>query len=178
MAGRFRRAYGASPLHLLALLASLLIAAAAVAGWFDSFTTSDTIRILIWFLGAILAHDLVLLPLYSLLDRIASGTLHARRDQVAPQVPRAWIYVRVPALLSGLLLIVFFPEALRLGNQTFRTASGLAQNVYLARLLLTCGALFALSGLAYAGSLARARRRNALDANAGRNTVNEDTGDQ
>jgi len=114
MVDRFRRAYGGSPLHLLALLASLLIAAAAVAGWFDSFTTSDTVRILIWFLGAILAHDLVLLPLYSLLDRIASGTLRARDDRVAPQAAGDWVYVRVPALLSGLLchvnLIPLNPE--------------------------------------------------------------------
>ncbi len=68
-----------------------------------------------------------------------------------------WVYVRVPAALSGLLFLVFFPEILKLGDSTFSTASGLHQNVFLARYLLTCGALFALSGVAYAVSLVRAR---------------------
>ncbi len=164
---RFRSAYGSSPLHLLGLLASLLIAAGGVVGWFDSYTTSDTVRIVVWFLGAALAHDLILLPFYSLLDRIAFGSAHGRRTEPQPERSLGWVYVRIPALLSGLLLLVFFPEVFRLGDATFRAASGLGQNVYLARLLITCGVLFALSGLAYAVSLARARRRNALNARTG-----------
>ncbi len=163
---RFRRRYGAGPLHLLALIASLLISGAAVAGWFASFMTSDIVRILIWFLGAAIAHDLVLLPTYSLIDRAAlrgSGVHGPSTNAVARQgTPSAhspgWAYVRVPALLSALLALVFFPEALRLGNSTFHAASGQTQDVYLARLLLTCGALFALSGVAYAASAGRARR--------------------
>ncbi len=165
MSSRFRRAYGSSPLHLLALLASLLIAGAAVVGWFDN-VASITVRILIWFLGAIVAHDLILLPLYSLLDRIAFGGLRGRPSGSPPERALGWVYVRIPALLSGLLLLVFFPEVFRLGNATFRTASGLGQSVYLSRLLLTCGVLFALSGLAYAVSLARARARARRSASA------------
>ena len=157
MAARFRRLYGAGPLHLLALIASLLIAGAAIAGWFQN-PASITVRILIWFLGAILLHDVILLPLYSLLDRIAFGASGARGATEAQERVAGWVYVRVPTLLSGMLLIVFFPEILRLGDQTFRTASGLGQNVYLVRYLLTCAALFAASGLAYALSLARVRR--------------------
>ncbi len=156
MIARFRALYGASPLHLLALTASVLVAAAAVAGWFDN-SASITIRILIWFLGLIIAHDLVLLPLYSLLDRIAMHAMPAPRARPAAVRTPGWLYVRVPAMLSGLLFLVFFPEILDLGDQTFETASGLHQNVYLARYLLTCGVLFALSGLAYVVSLARAR---------------------
>jgi hypothetical protein len=148
----FRRAYGASPLHLLALLASFAITGAAVVRWFD-VTASDTARILIWFLGAIVSHDIVLLPLYSALDRVA------RRDRApgeraaglaAPPRPPGWVYVRVPAILSGLLLLVFFPEIFRLGGSTVRAASGQGQNVYLSRYLLIVGVVFALSGLAYA----------------------------
>lgn len=159
MSSRFRGVYGSSPLHLLALLASLLIAGAAVVGWFDN-TAAITERILIWFLGAALAHDLILLPLYLVLDRIAFGVLHERAGTPPPQRAPGWVYVRIPALLSGLLWLVFFPQALRLGESTFRVASGLGQSVYLSRLLLTCGAMFALSGLAYAVGLARARRRS------------------
>ena len=66
---RFRRRYGASPLHLVAFLASFAVTGLAVKGWLDEPAIS--IRyILIWFVGAIIAHDLLLLPLYSaLLDR-------------------------------------------------------------------------------------------------------------
>ncbi len=158
MLRRFRRGYGAGPLHLLAMIASLLIAGAAVAGWLHN--DGSTVKlILIWFVGSIVGHDLVLLPLYSALDRIASGTVSARPSNPAPlERTPAWVYVRVPALLCGLLALVFFPEILRLGNQTFHTASGMTQDVYLARFLLTCGALFLISGVAYAVNAGRARR--------------------
>jgi hypothetical protein len=169
---RFRRVYGASPLHLLALFASLLICGAALAGWFDDTGTS-TERILIWFVGAIVGHDLVLVPLYSLLDRIAFGAFGGRGSPVlaparapagaAPERSPGWVYVRVPAMLSGLLGLVFFPEILRLGNQTFHAASGMTQDVYLVRFLLTCGGLFAISAVAYAVSVGRARRAAGAD---------------
>ncbi len=157
MLARFRRLYGASPLHLLAFIASMLITAAAVAAWFTT-TAPFTVRILVWFFGAIIAHDLILLPLYSLLDRIAHGTLHGRDATRSRERAPGWVYVRVPAMLSGLLFLVFFAEILRLGDQTYHTASGFHQSVYLPRYLVTCGVLFALSGLAYAVSLARERR--------------------
>ncbi len=155
---RFRELYGSGPLHLLALIASLLITAAAVTRWFDN-NLSTTVRVLVWFTGAIIAHDLILLPLYSVLDRIAFGARHEHRGPPAHGRAHGLVYLRVPALLSGLLFVVFFPEILRLGNQTFAIASGLHQNVYLTRYLLTCGVLFALSGLMYAVSLGRARSR-------------------
>lgn len=153
MATRFRRMYGASPLQLLALVASLLVAGAAVAGLFQSFPGPPVVQVLAWFVGAIVAHDLVLLPLYSLLDRIAFGRDRTRR---APDRRSAVAYIRVPTLLSGLLLLVFFPEILRLGDRDFFVASGLHQRVFLVRYLLTCAALFAGSAIAYAFSLRRA----------------------
>ena len=163
MMARFRRLYGASPLHLLALAASMAIAAAAVAGWFASFPGPTAVKILEWFAAAVVVHDLVLLPLYSLLDRLAFGAVRARR--AAPPAGRVpgLVYLRVPVLLSGLLFLVFFPEILRLGDRTFLVASGFHQRVFLTRYLLTSGALFALSGLAYALSLARARRTRLAD---------------
>lgn len=167
MPARFRQAYGASPLHLLALLASLLIAGTAAAGWFDN-TASITERILIWFLGAAIGHDLILLPLYSLLDRLAFGAASTRTQA---HVTRAgWAYVRVPALLSGLLLLVFFPEIFRLGDATFHTASGLHQDMFLFRYLLACAVLFVISALAYANALRRRRIRpdSVRDDTAGR----------
>lgn len=161
MVARFRRVYGASPLHLLGLIACLLVAGTAAAGWFDN-TAPITERILVWFLGAAVGHDLILVPLYSALDRLAFGAAEARVPGVREH-PGRWAYVRIPALLSGLLFLVFFPEILRLGDRTFHTASGLHQDAYLGRYLLTCGALFALSGVAYAVSTARARQRRLAD---------------
>lgn len=146
----FRRLYGASPLHLLALTACLLVGVAALVGLFDSFPGPTALKVLAWFVGAVIAHDLVLLPLYSLLDRVA---LSRPRRSAVP-------YVRVPALLSGLLFLVFFPEILRLGDRTFFAASGFHQRVFLVRYLLTCAALFAISGVAYAISLRRAAAKD------------------
>jgi hypothetical protein len=165
---RFRTRYGAGPLHLLGLLASFAIAGAAVVGWFQR--PRDVASVLEWFGAAILIHDLVLLPLYSLLDRIAFGW-HRRHLPGA----RAWSlrglvnptpYVRVPAILSGLLLLVFFPVIFGLGRRTELGASGIAESGYLARWLLATGVMFAISGLAYAVAAARARasaHRRTLD---------------
>jgi hypothetical protein len=153
MIARWRRLYGASPLHLLALAASLAITAAAVVRWFDA--GSDTINVLAWFAGALLGHDLVLLPLYSALDRLArrSGPrapTEPRERKRAP-APRAGIaHVRVPALLSGLLALVFFPLMLGLGDSTYHAASARHAHGYLWRWLAISGALFAISALAYA----------------------------
>lgn len=137
----FRRLYGDGPLHLLGLVACLLVSGAAVVGWFDAFPSSIAVKVLAWFGGAIVAHDLVLFPLYSLIDR---GASRAGRGAGA-----ALNYIRIPALLSGLLGLVFFPEILRLGDHAFFAASGLHQRVFLARYLAVCGAMFAISGAVY-----------------------------
>jgi hypothetical protein len=143
----FRRLYGDGPMHLLGLLACLLVSGAAIVGWFDAFPESIAIKVLAWFGGAIVAHDLVLVPLYSLLDRLAFRAGRAAGPARA--------YVRIPALLSGLLGFVFFPEILRLGDHAFFLASGLHQRVFLARYLAVCGAMFAISGAAYVVGLRR-----------------------
>jgi len=158
--GSFRARYGASPLHALLGLASFALIGIAVSGWFDEPTVSLK-YILIWFAGAILAHDMLLLPLYSAVDRLA--TIRRSRPAVAgapaPQRPPAWVFVRVPLLLSGLLLLVFGPEILELGSSdsTFHRASGEHQHVYLTRYLWIVAALFVLSALAYAVRSVRAR---------------------
>ena len=72
----------------------------------------DPVGIAVWFLGAVIGHDLLLMPLYSLADRSAMAVFRHR----APQLPATpWInYLRVPAALSGLLLLIWFPLILRL----------------------------------------------------------------
>ena len=69
-------------------------------------------------------------------------------------------YVRVPALLSALLLIVFAPLIFRADTPTFIATTGFAPPDYLARWLLATAAMFALSAAAYALSLRRARVRH------------------
>jgi len=155
---RFRALYGAGPLHLLALLASFAIAGAAVVGWFER--PRDVVNVLEWFVAAILIHDLVLLPLYSLLDRIAFGGRTQRIDRAHRTTLRRLVnpapYLRIPAILSGLLLAVFFPVIFGLGDQTELSASGIPESGYLARWLLATGVMFAVSGIAYAVAVSRA----------------------
>ncbi len=138
--------YGAGPAHLLATLASLAIAGAAVIGWTQR--PRDLVSVLIWFVAAIVLHDLVLLPLYSLADRLTLGRL--------PQ--RVAAYVRVPALVSVLVLAAVFPTVLGFGAHQAQNASGIGEHGYLPRFLLLCGVLFAISGLAYAISGLRSGR--------------------
>jgi hypothetical protein len=162
---RFRALYGASPLHLLGALASFAIIAVAVSGWFAEPAVSLK-YILIWFAGAIVAHDLLLLPAYSALDRLTA--IRRRRSAPAaepsgdaapsagPDAPAATVpvpgrvYLRVPVILSGVLLLVFGPEILDLGDSTYHVASGQHQHVYLARYLAIVAVMFSLSALAYA----------------------------
>ncbi|MFE1776068.1 hypothetical protein [Streptomyces sp. NPDC059008] len=102
--------------------------------------------VVVWFVGAALLHDLVLLPLYACADRAvaayAAGT--ARHT--------AWTgYVRVPAALSGLLLLVWFPLiAGSAGSGSaahFEAATGLSGQGFLTRWLLITAGLFAVSAL-------------------------------
>ncbi len=172
---RFRVLYGAGPLHVIALLASFAIAAAAVVGWFQR--PGDVVGVLIWFAAAIVIHDLVLMPLYSLLDRIALDPLRRlerRRSTAVAHLVSPTPYLRIPALLSGLLLIVFLPVIFGLGQQAELAASGIVERGYLARWLLATGIMFALSGAVYAVKAASAgRRRHPAAGHDGRARADE-----
>ena len=98
--------------------------------------------ILVWFVGAILLHDFVLFPLYSAVDRAAERLLPAGRrgGRIGVNV------VRVPALLSGLLLLAWFPLILERAPGLYGSITGVEQPDYLARWLLITGGLFAVSG--------------------------------
>jgi hypothetical protein len=145
MAG-FRSRYGNGPLHLLSAIASFAVVAYALIEVVDR---PGALSFAIWFGGAIVAHDLVAFPLYSLLDRIA-GRASGERS------PSAVNYVRVPALLSGLAFVVWFPLILGLSGETYEAASGLTPDPFLGRWLALTAALFGGSGLVYA---VRSRRR-------------------
>lgn len=148
---RFRYEYGSGPLHALGLAASFALTGYAVLRIAGG---PSPLSVLLWFAAAIVAHDLVLLPLYSLVDRIGSRLVP---PAASPRSVSALNHVRVPALLSGLMLLVWFPLVLGLSDPTFRSNTGLGTDGYLARWLLLSGALFVVSGLLYAVRRARAR---------------------
>jgi hypothetical protein len=137
----FRARYGASPIHLIAHLALLPIVAWALLTVLDFRAASNVV---LWLVGAVILHDLVLLPAYSALDRVA---------RVA--VPNAINYVRVPAGLALLPLLVFWGTIRGKGEGAYARVSGLEYEGYLGRWLLLTGLLFAISGALY---LLRTRR--------------------
>lgn len=152
------RAYGASPLHLLALLASFALAGYAVAHLIHE---STFVRILIWFLAAVIGHDLILFPLYALADRSLTGALRGlwpRRGTSTRVSPLN--YIRIPALGTGLLFLVFLPGIIRQGQSTYHAATGQTQQPFLDRWLLLTAAMFILSAVAYAVRL-RGKRPSA-----------------
>ncbi len=144
----FGRLYGARPWHLLALLASFALTAYAVSRVFGDRTALA--RIAIWFVGAAVVWDLVLGPLYALADRGLRPLQHVAVRGVALRN-----YVRVPALVASLLLIVWAPLIFQRTEQIYRLKSGLLQDPYLDRWAAVTVTLFALSGLAYAVAVLR-----------------------
>jgi hypothetical protein len=148
---RITRWYGASPLHLLALLGCFGLAGYAAA----QLVPSRPVGVAVWFAGAVVGHDLVLLPLYSIADRSVLAAVRHRAPDV-PAVP--WInYLRVPAGLSALLLIVWFPLILRLSTR-YQAGTTLSPDPFLWHWLAVTGALFLLSAAAYALRLRAAHR--------------------
>ena len=169
MINRLRRFYGAHPVHLLLMIACFALLAYVIRVLGPSALWNPHVwwqSILVWFLGAVIAHDLVLFPLYALADRslnTAAKWMHHRPMQLA--VPPT-NYIRIPALASGLLLLLFFPGIVQQGQQTYLAATGQTQQPFLDRWLLLVAAMFALSAIAYGGQVLFTRRRLGLIRNS------------
>jgi hypothetical protein len=152
---QFTRMYGAHPLHLLALLTCFafvgyVINTVGVHELWSGHTWWQTI--LVWFVGAIVLHDLLLFPLYTVAHhslgagwRAVKGRLPATHARVA-----SINYIRTPLLASALLFAVYVPGIIEQGGSTYRRATGLTQQPFLGRYLLLIAALFAISAVAYA----------------------------
>ncbi|GAA1287538.1 lipoprotein [Planotetraspora silvatica] len=142
--------YGANPLQLLALIACFALAGYAAG---RVFAAGIWIGFLIWFVGAAIFHDFVLFPLYALADVAIRSSSRHRRIPVAGRWP-PWInYLRVPAGLSALLLLVWFPLILHGSQHEYRKAVGLDTTPYLGHWLLVTAVLFAGSAVTYALSV-------------------------
>ncbi|MEU4143325.1 hypothetical protein [Streptomyces parvulus] len=126
-----------SPFQILLLACSFALAAYAGV----RLLAGDWLGVALWFVGAALLHDLVLLPLYSALDRAVTGGLGAVHR-------RTWaMYVRVPAALSALLLLVWFPLVGGRVDASYQGVTGLSADGYPARWLLITAVLFGGSAL-------------------------------
>ena len=140
----FRRMYGANPLHLLGHLGLFFIAGWAVN---QIFQGGSFVNWIAWFLGAALLHDLVLLPLYSVIDR---GVVHDARRRRRGRAPHpALNHVRVPAAIAGILLLVYFPVILGYSSTNYRNDTGHALAGYTRNWLLITAGLFVCSALVY-----------------------------
>jgi hypothetical protein len=126
--------------------------------------------IAVWLAAAILLHDLALFPLYAVADRLLGiAAKHPpRRRRGQPRVP-ARNHVRIPALGSGLALLMFFPGVIQQGSATYVAATGQTQQPFLGRWLLLTASMFILSALLYAIRIVLARvYRQVLTASTSR----------
>ena len=141
-----RARYGSSPLHLV-----LHVAVFAAFAWvaLQIADAREAWNIVLWFAAAIVLHDLALLPFYSAIDRVA------RLGGRGPAVN----YVRVPAGLSGVLLLLFFPPILGRNSGSFARVAGVEPSGYLGRWLAVTAVLFAVSAALY---VVRSRRAAAV----------------
>lgn len=144
-----RRPVLGSPLPILLLVCSFALA------WYAGVRLlgGDRAAVALWFVGAALLHDLVLLPLYATGDRALVRALGAvgRREWAG--------YVRVPAALSGLLLLVWFPLISGQVTSRYRSATGLSADGFLGRWLLITAVLFGGSALLFVLRLRRAAKQ-------------------
>ena len=156
MISLFTRRYGAGPLHLIAHVAAFAIAAYALA---QIIGGGAAVNFVAWFGGAAILHDLVFLPLYSALDALARGRHRAQaenrdRDRAVPVIN----HIRAPALISGVLLLVYFPLILGPAGDEYFKATGHHLEGYARNWLLITATLFAVSALVYALRLRRRGR--------------------
>ncbi len=151
---RLESLYGASGRHLLVTLAALSLAVYTVLELgLDELWDSDVWwqSILVWFLGAVLLHDLVLFPLYALADRLFGRALR-RRSPAPGEASGVPIvnHVRIPVLAIGLLFLLFFPGIIEQGASSYSKATGQTQEPFLERWLILSAAIVGLSAATYA----------------------------
>ncbi len=150
--GHFRRRYGANPLHLAGHLVVFAIAFFAI----DRIASGGGLaELLALYIGFAIAHDLIFLPAYSGLDRaarVALARLPARRRGPVPAIN----HIRAPALISGLLLIIYSPLISRKADRGYFLTSGHHSEGYLRNWLLISAVLFLGSGVIYVLRVRRA----------------------
>ena len=122
-------------LSLLAYLALLPLCAWALL---EILGGRSAQRIAVWLVACVIVHDLVVVPLYS-------GADHGLRRVVGDAIN----YVRIPAALSLLMLVVFWGTIGERGERGYRATSGQEFDGYATRWLLVSAALFIGSAMLY-----------------------------
>jgi hypothetical protein len=179
LAARFRTLYGESPLHLLVLLASFAVCGYAAARLLER----DWFEVAKWVVLAAVVHDLVLVPLYAGTDWLLHKALRAPRpapgdtgpdrapadaerggtptdtgpDRLDPRVA-AVNHVRVPAFLSLLMLLVYWPLITN-DPRNYRLDTALTPGVFMGRWLLITAVLFGASAALFCLRRWRSGRR-------------------
>jgi hypothetical protein len=137
------RRYGASRWHLAGHLAYLALAAYVLAALLDRPAAANIVA---WLIAAVVLHDLVALPLYTLLDRLLW--------RAAPR--RVAAALRTAAVLAGLTFLVFLPPILGRNDRTFARVAGQPPSGYAARWIAVAAGVTLLS---LAAAAIRGRRR-------------------
>jgi hypothetical protein len=156
----FRRCYGANPLHLVSHLLALAIVAFALE---RIVIGGGVAKLLLWYIGLVVAHDLIFVPLYTGVDRVVRGALPRRWSGRRLGIP-VINYVRAPLMISGLLLIVYGPLISGRSDPNYFALTGHHLGPYLRNWLLVTGALFFWSAAIYLLRVARLKlpRRKAV----------------
>jgi hypothetical protein len=147
-----RRRYGAHPAHGIVLVLSGVPAGLALG----QLLSERPREVATWLAGGAALHDGVLLPAYVAVDAAAVALWRRRPGRVA------WLnFVRVPAAVSGLLLLIFSPVILGKAA-SFEQKTGRSTDAYAGRWLLVTAILFACSGAAYLARLWWVHRRGRI----------------
>ena len=150
--GHFRRRYGASPLHLAGHFVVFAIAAFALDRIASAGGVTEVIAL---YVGFVIAHDLIFLPLYSGLDSVTRRALARLSARWSAKVP-VINHVRAPMFISGLLLVMYSPLISGRADSAYFAESGHHLEGYLRNWLLISVVLFLGSGLIYALRVRRA----------------------
>ncbi|AHM60365.1 hypothetical protein D770_10540 [Flammeovirgaceae bacterium 311] len=143
--------YGRGPLHLLGVIFCYSLATYAGIKLFSNVS----LWIALAFPAGIALHDFVLFPIYRKANHVLTNYQLKREQQ--GKTSRRWInHVRVPVVISFLLLLCYFPIILQLSDNRQEHTS-LDQDSYLYRWLLVTAALVVGSVLAY---FLKSRRAN------------------
>lgn len=135
--------YGRGPVHLLGVLFCYSLVTYAAIKLFSNVS----LWIALAFPAGIVIHDFILFPMYQKANRALSNYQLKRERQGKTSV--LWInHVRVPVVISFLLLLCYFPIILRLASER-PLYTGLSQDSYLYRWLLVTAALAVGSALAF-----------------------------
>lgn len=128
--------YGHKPIHLVGHLLLLALVAWSVAAIFAG--SSAPVGVVVWLLGAVLLHDALLWPVYTLADRATHRPMGTMVN-----------YFRIPAALSLLLIVVFSPILFGFGSDSYTANSGDEWDGYWLRWFIVTLAMFLVSGAVY-----------------------------